>query len=270
MKINFSLLANELQGNHISIPVNRQELTNVLEKLIQAMFPICDNSLKVNNEQILIGAFASLENSFNLLGEPTEKLVDFFNDLTQIKALLLEDAEAFLANDPASKSIEEIIIAYPGFNALVIHRLSHNLFKQKVALIPRLWSEYSHSKAGIDIHPGATIGKRFFLDHGTGTVIGETTEIGDDVKIYQNVTLGALHVSKDLSNTKRHPTVQNNVVIYAGTTILGGLTTIGHDSILGGNLFITKSIAPFSLIHQKSDMQHRTVRTYNEPINFII
>jgi serine O-acetyltransferase len=263
MKINFSLLAKELQGKHVSIPLNRDDLTRVLESLIQIIFPICENTSSLNSENLLADSFKVLDNNFKAIGEPDQKLIAFFNALPSIKNLLLEDAQAFFDNDPASKSIEEIIIAYTGFNALIIHRLSHYLYLHEVPLIPRLWNEYSHSKAGIDIHPGAKIGKRFFLDHGTGSVIGETTEIGDDVKIYQNVTLGALHVSKDLSNKKRHPTVKNNVVIYAGTTILGGDTIIGHDSVLGGNLFITKSITPYSLIHQNTTMQHKTIRTYN-------
>lgn len=271
MKINFSQLASELHGSHVSIPLNRNELTDVLSNLTQVLFPICSNRETVtNSDKLLLDCFKVLEKNFKSINEPVSKLEDFFYELPNIKGKLLEDANAFLNNDPASNSIEEIIIAYPGFNALTIHRLAHYLYGLNVPLIPRLWSEYSHSKAGIDIHPGAKIGKSFFLDHGTGTVIGETTIIGDNVKIYQNVTLGALHVSKDLSNTKRHPTIEDNVIIYAGTTILGGDTVIGRDTVLGGNLFITKSVSSYSIVHQNTTMQHKTKRTYNEPINFII
>lgn len=270
MKLNFNLLINELKGNHVYIPLNRKELTNVLEELIHVIFPICNSNYTKSEDKLLEDCFNILKQNLEEIDVSEDKLELFFNSIPAIKKELLLDAQAFLDNDPASKSIEEIIIAYPGFNALVVHRLAHFLFELNVPIIPRLWSEYSHSKAGIDIHPGAKIGKRFFLDHGTGTVIGETTVIGDDVKIYQNVTLGALHVSKELSNTKRHPTVENNVVIYAGTTILGGDTLIGHDSILGGNLFITKSISPYSFVHQSSTMQQKSTRNFNEPINFVI
>lgn len=173
----------------------------------------------------------------------------FLKKLPEILENLNLDAQEFVKNDPASNNIEEVYLAYPGFFAIAIYRFSHELFILKTPLIPRLMSEYAHSKTGTDIHPGATIGKSFFIDHATGTVIGETCIIKDYVKIYQGVTLGALQVSKELKNTKRHPTVENNVTIYANATILGGETIIGENSIIGGNVWITESIPKNSLVY---------------------
>ena len=150
------------------------------------------------------------------------------------------------------------------------YRFAHTLYKENIPLIPRIWTELAHSKTGIDIHPGASIGESFFIDHGTGIVIGETSKIGDFVKIYQNVTLGALAVSKGIANTKRHPTIEDNVTIYAGATILGGKTTIGKGSTIGGNVWITESIAPFSLVYYKDKTIIRSKDKYPEPINFSI
>jgi serine O-acetyltransferase len=162
--------------------------------------------------------------------------------LPSIHASLSEDAEAILAGDPAACSRAEVISTYPGFYALAVHRLAHQLFRLGVPLLPRILSEIAHRRTGIEIHPGATIGRRFCIDHGTGVVIGETVNIGDDVKMYQGVTLGALSVRKDMARTKRHPTINDRVVIYAGATILGGDTVIGEDSIIGGNTWIVKSL----------------------------
>lgn len=175
----------------------------------------------------------------------------FINRLTAIRDILLLDAEAALAGDPAATSMEDIILSYPGFKALTIHRIAHEFYLMGVPLIPRMMSEYAHETTGIDIHPGASIGNSFFIDHGTGVVIGETTIIGDNVKIYQGVTLGALSVKKDEANIKRHPTIENNVTIYAGATILGGDTVVGEDSIIGGNVWIVKSVDKGSKIYNK-------------------
>ncbi|WP_298366272.1 serine O-acetyltransferase EpsC [uncultured Lutibacter sp.] len=177
----------------------------------------------------------------------------FLNTLPEIFENLNLDAQELVNGDPASNNIEEVYLAYPGFYAIAIYRFSHELFKLKAPLIPRLMSEYAHSKTGTDIHPGATIGKSFFIDHATGTVIGETCIIKDHVKIYQGVTLGALQVSKELKNTKRHPTVENNVTIYANATILGGETVIGENTIIGGNVWITESVPPNSLVYHKPE-----------------
>jgi serine O-acetyltransferase len=182
----------------------------------------------------------------------------------------LKDAQAILDFDPAAQSIAEVVVAYPGFYATVVYRLSNQLWKQGVRLLPRLFSEYAHSKTGIDIHPGAAIGESFAIDHGTGIVIGETTVIGDRVKIYQGVTLGALNVSKEAARTKRHPTIKNNVVIYSGATILGGQTIIGEGSIIGGNVWLTNSVPSNSVVYHKSEIKIKDKDPFPEPINFII
>ncbi len=176
--------------------------------------------------------------------------VAFIEEIPEIKKAISLDAQAILNGDPAAKSIEEVILSYPGLEAILVYRLSHFLYKKGVPIIPRMMSEYIHGKTGIDIHPGAEIGKSFFIDHGTGIVIGETTQIGDNVKLYQGVTLGALSVQKDLMNKKRHPTIEDNVTIYSGATILGGETVIGKNCVIGGNTWITKSVPEGTMITQ--------------------
>lgn len=170
--------------------------------------------------------------------------LSFIEDLPRIQDLILKDVEAELAGDPAAGSKEEVIFCYPGLFAIFVYRIAHELYKQHIPYIPRIMSEYAHGKTGIDINPGANIGEYFFIDHGTGIVIGETTTIGNNVKIYQGVTLGALSTMKgqELSGIKRHPTIEDNVVIYANTTILGGETVVGENSVVAGNSFITASI----------------------------
>ena len=172
--------------------------------------------------------------------------------------------------DPAARSRESVILYYPGFYAIAVYRLSHELYKLKIPYLPRMISELAHSKTGIEIHPGAVIGDHFFIDHGTGVVIGETTIIGNNVKIYQGVTLGALSVSKSMRGKKRHPTIEDYVVVYSGSTILGGDTVIGHDSIVGGNVWLTKSVAPYSLIFHESKVVIRESKDNTGAINFII
>src|SRR3970282_2795047 len=172
----------------------------------------------------------------------------FLEKLPSVLEKLNRDANYFLENDPASNSIEEVYLAYPGFYAIAIYRLSHELYLLDLLLFSRLMSEYAHRITGTDIHAGATIASPIFIDHATGIVIGETTVIEKNVKIYQGVTLGALSVSKDMKNTKRHPTVEKNVCIYANATILGGETVIGKNSIIGGNSWVTKSIPARSLV----------------------
>lgn len=194
----------------------------------------------------------------------------FFGQWPAVYKALLNDAQAILDFDPAAQNIAEVIVAYPGFYATVVYRLSHQLWKQGVRLLARLFSEYAHGKTGIDIHPGARIGNAFAIDHGTGIVIGETTVIGNRVKIYQGVTLGALNVAKEFRCTKRHPTIENNVVIYSGATILGGDTVIGEDSIIGGNVWITASVPPNSVVYHKSEIRIKDRNPFPEPINFII
>lgn len=203
--------------------------------------------------------------------ESTESIVvEFFSELETIHSWLEADLEAVFQFDPAAKSRSEVLVAYPGFFAIAVYRLSHLLWEKKVPVLPRLISEYVHSKTGIDIHPGAIIGERFFIDHGTGIVIGETSVIGNDVKIYQGVTLGAVTVSKDKAEVKRHPTIENEVTIYANATILGGKTTIGSESVIGGNVWITNSIPPKSLVYHKSEITIRNKDPFLEPLNFMI
>jgi len=164
------------------------------------------------------------------------------NRLPDLRSALILDAQAALEGDPAAHNLEEVILTYPGFEATLIHRFAHELYLARVPYLPRALAEYAHAQTGIDIHPGARIGASFFIDHGTGVVIGETTLIGDRVKIYQGVTLGALSVKRSLSGQKRHPTIEDDVIIYAGATVLGGETTIGRASMVGGNVWLTRSI----------------------------
>ena len=188
--------------------------------------------------------------------KPCEEIwEDYLDCLPTILDKLNKDAEAILAGDPASKSIQEIYLAYPGFYAIAIYRLAHPLYQMNFPLVPRLMTEFAHSKTGVDINPGAQIGEYFFIDHATGVVIGETTLIKDHVKIYQGVTLGALYVEKKMANSKRHPTIESGVTIYANATILGGNTTIGANTIIGGNAWITSSIEPNSMVFHKPEIQ---------------
>ena len=181
----------------------------------------------------------------------------FINELPTVRKKLDLDAIAFESNDPASHCLEEIYMAYPGFYAISIHRLSHALHQLGVHILPRMMSEYIHGITGIDIHPGATIGESFYIDHGTGIVIGETTIIGKNVKIYQGVTLGGVSVKKSLASTKRHPTIEDNVCIYANATILGGDITIGANSIIGANVWITESVPQDSLVTYQTSIKIR-------------
>ncbi len=181
--------------------------------------------------------------------EPGAVGEEFARHLPDLREALLEDADAIYKGDPAAVDHDEVIRSYPGFLAIAIYRVAHSLYRQGVPIIPRALTEYAHARTGVDIHPGATIGRRFCIDHGTGIVVGETTEIGDNVKIYQGVTLGALSVSKERARTKRHPTVEDDVVIYAGSTILGGDTVVGRGSVIGGNVWLLQSVPPGSKVH---------------------
>ena len=172
----------------------------------------------------------------------------FFQQLPEVYRLLQTDIQAILSGDPAARSEFEVVRAYPGFFALCFYRLAHVLLQLNVPLLPRILTEYAHGRTGIDIHPGARIGEYFQVDHGTGIVIGETTEIGHHVKIYQGVTLGALSVEKSLANSKRHPTIGDHVILYSNATILGGETVVGDHSIIGGNVWLTHSVPPGTLV----------------------
>lgn len=177
-----------------------------------------------------------------------EASISFMHHLPALRKMLASDVRAAYQGDPAAKSFDEIIFSYPGLLAITIYRMAHQLWEQGIPLIPRIMTEYAHSITGIDIHPGAHIGESFFIDHGTGVVIGETTEIGSRVRLYQGVTLGALSLPRDageqLRNTKRHPTIEDDVIIYSGATILGGETVIGARSVIGGNVWLTESVPP--------------------------
>ncbi len=176
---------------------------------------------------------------------------DFFEEIPAVRRLLMTDVMAAYDGDPAAKSTEEVILSYPGLEALTVHRFAHALWTRGIPLIPRIMSEHVHARTGIDIHPGATIGERFFIDHGTGVVIGETAIIGRGVKVYQGVTIGALSVRKAEGDRKRHPTIGDGVTIYAGATILGGETVIGEGCVIGGNVWLTESLPPGARIYVK-------------------
>lgn len=191
-------------------------------------------------------------------GKPCKTWKDFCLNIPELFDSLKKDANTIYANDPAAESIEEVYMAYPGFFAIAIYRMAREFYRLKLPLIPRLMTEYAHQLTGIDIHPGANIGSSFFIDHGTGVVIGETAEIHENVKIYQGVTLGALKVEKQLKDVKRHPTIEKNVVIYANASILGGDTVVGENSIIGGNTWVTRSILKNSTVMHKPLVEVRT------------
>lgn len=266
-------LIRQFNPQAIRIPINKCELEEIIEKFISLMFPICDCPTPINiHEQLRVVAEKLHHNITALTGEEkaNEITESFFSQLPLLQKRLFKDANCYLQSDPAAKSIEEVILTYPGFYALCVHRVAHEMHRLGVPLIARLFSEYAHSKVGIDIHPAAEIGKNLFLDHGTGIVIGETTVIGDNVKVYQGVTLGALFVEKKLSDVKRHPTVEDNVVIYANATILGGNTVVGHDSVIGGGAWLTRSVVPYSLVSNTIDVKIRMVRDFSSPYDFVI
>jgi serine O-acetyltransferase len=174
--------------------------------------------------------------------------IDFLRYLSELRVLLATDVRAAYEGDPAAKSYDEIIFSYPGLFAITVYRIAHRLHHQDVPMIPRIMTEYAHSRTGIDIHPGAHIGESFFIDHGTGVVIGETSQIGKRVRLYQGVTLGALSLSREeceeLRNQKRHPTIEDDVIVYANATVLGGKTVLGARSVIGGNVWLTESVPP--------------------------
>ncbi len=179
--------------------------------------------------------------------------IQLLEQIPELRKILTEDVQAAFDGDPAAKNLDEILFCYPGVSAITVFRIAHELYTLKVPLIPRMMTEYAHGKTGIDIHPGASIGRRFFIDHGTGVVIGETTHIGNGVKVYQGVTLGAVSFPKDengniLRNVKRHPTIEDEVVIYANATVLGGKTVIGHHSVIGSSAWVTRTLPPFTTV----------------------
>ena len=220
--------------------IYKQEINDFLKDLQDYLFPVYYSNRIIKTDDITF----TLSKMFNTLKVKNYTSKEFILDLKEIKEILLLDLEAFYECDPACINKDEIIITYPGFHSIMMHRIAHILYLHDVPLLPRMISELSHSSTGIDIHPGANIGHHFFIDHGTGVVIGETTVIGNYVRIYQGVTLGALSLQNahELKNKKRHPTIKDNVIIYANASILGGNTVIGENVVIGGNVFILSSI----------------------------
>lgn len=230
-----------------------QEAITWLSDLVQFLFPSNHLPKQSSYEGILKKNQIDLENILLSYVEAHKLNIEqavssFYNALGNLYQNLREDASKIHEFDPAATSVNEVIVSYPGFYAITVYRIAHQLTELNIPILPRILSEYAHGKTGIDIHPNAKIGVPFVIDHGTGIVIGATSIIGKNVCIYQGVTLGALHVSKIMAEIKRHPTVEDNVVIYARTTILGGNTVIGKNSIIGGSVFITKSIEPDSQV----------------------
>lgn len=209
-------------------------------------------------------AYESLGTDFEIIAEalnietPKEKWSALKIIISELVVKIKKDAIATESNDPAANCIEEVYLAYPGFFAVSIYRVSHEMYKMAIPLLPRMMTEVAHSYSGTDIHPGAQIGESFFIDHATGIVIGETVIIGDEVKIYQGVTLGAFHIKKSMAAKKRHPTIMNNVTIYANATILGGDTTIGENSVIGASVWLTQSIPANSFVSYNSDIKIKT------------
>lgn len=231
-----------------------------VDELTALFFPVRDIAL---SERAMERRWDKLQEDFlNIIGplcpdlkescqEVTER---FFSELPLIYTRLLQDATLYKTCDPAACCIEEVTLCYPGFYAVMVHRIAHAIHTLQVPILPRVISEYAHSQTGIDIHPAAEIGSGFYIDHGTGIVIGETTVIGKNVTIYQGVTLGAKFVDKELKGVRRHPTIEDNVVIYAGSTILGGETVIGHDTVIGGNVWLTESVPPHSTVYHRPEI----------------
>ena len=253
-------LFRRMQSYNKGLPSPKQT-HEFVDSIIHFLFPLRDykdikiNRLRYEWERLHYLFVEILSLLDTMLHDPPEDLSQrFFGAIPSIHEQLLEEADYFVQCDPAAKSKEEVMSSYPGFYAITVYRLANELYRLKIPVLPRAISEYAHSKTGIDIHPGATIGRKFYIDHGTGIVIGETTEIGNHVKIYQGVTLGAMYVEKNLQNTKRHPTIEDNVIIYAGSTILGGNTVVGHNTIIGGNVWLTESVAPNSVVYHKAEV----------------
>lgn len=242
-----------------------------VKKVFKLLFPYND---KLTSPELDFGGSSVMEQLtavFSAVAPQNENLPgQFINSLNATKKTLLKDAQFILESDPAAKQLAEVIAIYPGFFAIFCYRIAHSIDQLSVPLLPRMITEYAHKTTGIDIHPGALIGSPVSIDHGTGIVIGETATIGNYVKIYQGVTLGALSVDKSKASKKRHPTIEDNVILYAGSTILGGDTVVGRNSVIGGNVWLTESIAPYSVVYHKSEIVVRNSNGFQEPINFII
>jgi serine O-acetyltransferase len=257
MQQDFFTRIREFNTSHCGKVPSMVQAHEFTESLIHALFPIKRN-LVMNEDEISLEMDRCalklrelLYSSRHLLArDPDELVEEFFSRIPVAFEQLANDVEEITRFDPAAACMEEIILCYPGFFCISVYRMANILYALKVPVLPRIMTEYAHQKTGIDIHPGAEIDSPFFIDHGTGVVIGETARIGKKVKIYQGVTLGALTVDKSMANVKRHPTIEDHVVIYAGSTILGGDTVIGHHTVVGGNTWITESIQPHSVVYR--------------------
>lgn len=265
----FSVFAQEIlsvREKYKCVSQLKSDSVDFLIEVVDFLFPHFSNKIYYTSNDIiakiqllernLISLLKLLDSSYSI--DEIKLAEKFSKELPQLHTKLWADANFIFEGDPAAESIDEVILAYPGFFAIAIYRISHELYKLKIPIIPRIITEYAHEKTGIDIHPGASIGHPFFIDHGTGIVVGETSVIGDNVKIYQGVTLGALSVDKKFLNTKRHPTIEDDVIIYSQAVILGGNTVIGKNSIIGGNAWITESIGPNSVVYNKSEVRIRS------------
>lgn len=262
MNEEFYLHILEKQANVEAVPSN-EVIAGWAYNLLNLVYPERASCTKCSLEEIK-QSFSDLQteliqilNSTKACNKYDNEYVakHFFDGFPDLYRKMNTDISAILNGDPAAKNEFEIIRTYPGFLAISFYRVAHALLMLDVPLIPRLLTEMAHSKTGIDIHPGAVIGEYFYIDHGTGIVIGETAVIGNHVKMYQGVTLGGLSVEKIFANTKRHPTIEDHVVLYAGATILGGDTVIGHDCIIGGNVWLTKSVPPNSTVYHQSTVK---------------
>jgi serine O-acetyltransferase len=245
-----------------AVPTN-ETITSWALQVIRLLFPE-QSKQKYSSIHEIEDEFVKLENDLTQILDATKACQDcdnkkktsqFFEAIPELYRILNTDIYAILNGDPAAKSEFEVIRTYPGFFAISFYRLAHGLLKLDIPLLPRILTEYAHSQTGIDIHPAAEIGEYLYIDHGTGIVIGETCKIGKHVKLYQGVTLGGLSIDKSMAFIKRHPTVEDYVIIYSGATILGGETVIGHHSIIGGNVWLTKSVPPSSTVYHKPDIE---------------
>jgi len=270
-------LLSSRESRSMSLPVTR-EVSEFADALLQLFFPHFSSATFFSAEEIqgsfhvlkrdLRSTLRSMEPQMPL---PAGETVDrFFLRTPDIYHALLDDAAAIYEGDPAAESIDEVISAYPGFLAIAFYRIAHEFSKLGVPVFPRILTEIAHQRTAIDIHPGATIGRSLCIDHGTGIVVGETTVIGNNVKLYQGVTLGALSVAKTMSTAKRHPTIEDRVVIYSNATILGGTTVIGHDSVIGGNVWLTEGVPPYSVVYHKSEIKVRDAREEAFAPDFVI
>lgn len=247
------------QKKEIKVSISlKQESQRFTQLLFNALFDNETDAAKALTDLEVLFIFIRDLACPEIKGTPCKTWEDFTQAIPDLFCSLKKDAVAIYDNDPAAQSIEEVYLAYPGFFAIAIYRMAKEFFNLRLPLIPRLMTEYAHQLTGIDIHPGANIGTSFFIDHGTGVVIGETTEIHNNVKLYQGVTLGALTVKKQLKNVKRHPTIEKDVTIYANATILGGETVIGENSIIGGNTWLTASIAKNAIVLHSPKVEIRT------------